>query len=1143
MKSFVHLHQHSEYSLLDGLTRVPDIVAKAKEFGMNAVALSDHGVMYGIYEFWKECKANEIKPILGVEAYVAARTRFEKVPKIDDKRFHILLLAKNFEGYRNLIKMVSRSHTEGFYYKPRIDRELIEQYGKGIIATTACMGGIVNKQLLNGQEKEAREWAHFLKSHFDDFFMEIQRNGMKKVETLVPKQIELAKSIKLPLVCTCDVHYKEKSDWYAQEVLWAISDGRKMDDDNRRKSESQEFYIKSQEEVNDLFKDFPEAIENTQYIADSIENFDIVFERIQPRYEKLPNGITAEQLLKEKTYTGAKRRYGKITKEIEDRLKLELGLIHTKGYDDYFLVVQDYVNWALGRGIVVGPGRGSGGGSVVAYSLNITNIDPFKFELYFERFLNPERPSPPDFDIDFQDDRRDELFEYMSKTYGENNTAFIGTFGRMKTRAAIRDVARVMDIDLEVADKLSKMVDVKFGKVAHMQDMIDTNDEFKNIIQSDSDLREMSEIVKKVEGIARHVSTHACGYLVTPDSIDNYIPLQKETRGGVRTISQIEGYSLEDIGLMKFDFLGLSNLTIIKHALTLISQNTGKNIELNDVSLEDKSTFGLFGKGETTAVFQFESDGMKKYLKELKPNEFEDIIFLCAAYRPGPMKYIPEYIARKYGKEKTVYLHEKLEPILKNTYGIAIYQEQVLRIAVDMAGYSLGEADVLRRAIGKKKPEVLAAEKEKFLKGCEKEGYSSKLAHQLFSYIEPFADYGFNRSHAAAYALISFWTAYLKTHFPVEFMAGLMQTDIDTSDKITRDILEAERMKIEVLPPHINKSNVEFTIEENKKIRFGLGAIKNVGTKTVEKIVKEREAKGHFGSMDELVERVRTFNLSKKDLECLIKAGAMDQFGSRNALLDIMPNIVEGAGKREKSKIGGQTGLFDTPKGETTIHVTPLPDVEEESERDKLLWEKELIGTYLTSHPLKKYQKYYGEEIMTVPDIKKAHNGKSIKLGGMITDKKVIQTKQGNKEMAFIRIECLEDSIEGVMFNGVYEKYKEKIELDKPFVFMGKVSHRDDRISVLIDELLSFSKFKPSMTNGEKKIRLDISDETDPIKLKILKQIIIDNPGDYKVTLYYKDQFGKKCQKELSRKVSLNETVKNVISGYLIRNVSPSGME
>lgn len=1134
MANFTHLHMHSEYSLLDGLSKVSAIVERVAELGMDAAALTDHGVMYGVYEFWKAAKAAGIKPILGVEGYIAHRSRFEKVPKIDNKRYHVVLLAKNFKGYQNLLKIVSRSHIDGFYYKPRIDKELFEEYGEGIIGTSACLGGIVNRQLLNNQEKEATEWARFLNKHLDSFYIELQRNGIKLAEDLVPKQIKFARKLNLPLVCSCDAHYIHKKDWFAQEVLWAISDGRKMDDDNRRKAQSQEFYIKSADEVSELFKDVPEAVENTRKITEEIEEYEIVFDRIQPAYKKLKKNEEASDVLKKKTYEGAKVRYGKITEEIDERLKMELDLIDKKGYNDYFLVVHDYVIWAMERGILVGPGRGSGGGSVVAYCLNITNIDPFRFELYFERFLNPERPSPPDFDIDFQDDRRDELFTYMTQEYGKENTAFIGTFGRMKTRAAIRDVARVLDIDLEIADKLSKMVDVKFGKVASMSEMMESNTEFRDIINSDSQLKRLSEIVNTIEGIARHVSTHACGYLVTPTDIDDYVPLQKETRGGDRIITQIEGYSLEDIGLMKFDFLGLTNLTIIKNSLNLISASNNIDINIDEIPLDDEETFKLFEEGRTTAVFQFESDGMKKYLRELKPNEFEDIIFLCAAYRPGPMKYIPDYIARKYGKEEVEYLHEKLKPILKNTYGIAIYQEQVLRIAVDMAGYSLGEADVLRRAIGKKKPEVLAAEKEKFLKGCKNEGYSDKLAKELFSYIEPFADYGFNRSHAAAYALIAYWTAYLKAHYPVEFMAGLMETDIEVSDKITRDVLEADRMKIKVLPPHINKSDVSFTIESEQEIRFGLGAIKNVGVKIVKKIVEERNQNGKFRHLDELIERVGTHNITKKVLECLIKVGAMDQFGSRSQLLDIMPTIFDATSRREKQTLGGQAGLFDAPDVDAEIEATPLPDVDEEGERDRLLWEKELLGTYLTTHPLKKYRKFYGEEIKTVPTVKKLPENRNVKVGGMITEKKVITTKRGNKEMAFVKIECLEDSMEGVLFNGVYEKYRERIDLDKPFVFVGKVSHRDGRVSLLVDDLMSFTRFNPSVTNGESQIELDITHESDPLKLKILKQIIVDNPGDNTVVIYYIDRNGEKQKKVLKRKVALNETVRDFLKKYII---------
>ncbi|MBU0976589.1 DNA polymerase III subunit alpha, partial [Patescibacteria group bacterium] len=699
MADFSHLHLHSEFSLLDGLTKIPDLVSKIKESGMNSVALTDHGVMYGIYDFWLQCKEQGIKPILGVEAYIAFRTRFDKVPKVDDKRYHIVLLAKNLEGYKNIVKMVSDSHLEGFYYKPRIDKELLEKYGKGVIGLSACLGGIVNKQLAKGQDKEAKEWAEFLRKHLDEFYIEIQRNGIKEAENLVDKLVKFAKKLNLPLVASCDSHYLNKDDWFAQEVLWAISDGKKMDDDTRRKSWSEEFYIKDSDQMKELFSDIPEAIENTQKIVESVEDFDILFERVQPKFGKLSKGKSAKDTLKDISFEGAKSRYGKLTDEITDRLNYELDLIHEKGYDDYFLVVQDYVNWALDKGIIVGPGRGSGAGSVVSYALKITNIDPFKYELYFERFLNPERLSPPDFDIDFQDDRRDELFKYMTDTYGKKNTAFIGTFGRMKTRAAIRDVARVLDIDLEIADKLSKMVDVKFGKVAHMVDMMSGNREFGKIINSDAQLKKLADIVQRVEGIARHVSTHACGYLVTPKPIVEYIPLQRETGQGDRVITQIEGYTIENVGLMKFDFLGLTNLTIIKNVLELVKEFKGKDIDINEIPLDDDITYDLFRKGQTTAVFQFESEGMKKYLKELKPSTFEDLIFLGAAYRPGPMKYIPDYIARKFGKQKVEYLHPTLKPILENTYGFAIYQEQVLRIAVDVAGYSLGEADVLRRAM------------------------------------------------------------------------------------------------------------------------------------------------------------------------------------------------------------------------------------------------------------------------------------------------------------------------------------------------------------------------------------------------------------------------------------------------------------
>ncbi len=1132
MQKFTHLHVHSEYSLLDGLIKIPDLVEKVKDLGMDSVALTDHGVAYGLYEFWKECRNNNIKPILGVEAFVAYRTRFDKVPKVDDKRYHLVLLAKNKEGYKNLVKILSLANIEGFYYRPRIDKELIKKYGKGIIGLSACLSGVVNNHLYNKKNRKAKEWANFLRKYLDDFYIEIQRNGVKESEKLIPKQIKFARENNLPLITTCDSHYLSKEDWYAQEVLWAINDGRKMDDDSRRKAWSEEFYIKSPEEINKLYNDIPEVIENTQKVANLIEEYDITFERIQPKYKKLKKGQDAQKVLRKKTYVGARKRYKKITKEIEKRIDYELDLIHKKGYDDYFLVVQDYVTWAMDNGILVGPGRGSGAGSVVSYSLRITNLDPFKFELYFERFLNPERMSPPDFDIDFQDDRRDELFEYMSKIYGKENTSFIGTFGRMKTRAAIRDVARVLDIDLDIADRLSKMVDVKFGKVAHMKDMIENNSEFSEIINSNRQLKDLSKIVQIIEGIARHVSTHACGYLVTPRPIIDYVPIQKEARGGDKIITQNEGYELEDLGLMKFDFLGLKNLTIIKNTLNLIQHYRGEDLDIDKISLNDKKTYKLFQDGKTTAVFQFESDGMKKYLKDLRPTEFEDLVFLVSAYRPGPIKLIPDYINRKFGREKVTYLHEKLKPILKNTYGIAIYQEQVLKIAVEMAGYSLGEADILRRAIGKKKPEVMKAEKEKFIKGCIKEGYSKSIANKLYSYIEPFADYGFNKAHAASYALISYQTAYLKVHYPIVFLAGLMQTDLESSEKITRDILEAERMGIDVLPPNINKSVVGFKIEGKNQIRFGLAAIKNVGTKVVKKIVEKREKKGKFDNLDELVQRVGASNLSKKVLEYLIKSGTMDQFGERRALLEVMPLIVDRASKFERKKQGGQSSLFSAKKKK--FNITFLPEIKNISEREKLSWEKELIGVYLSSHPLKEYKKYYGEEILDAADVKKLGKDKKVKVGGIISEKKKINTKRGNKSMAFIRIECIQDSIEGVVFNRVYEKYEDRLKLEKPLVFIGKTSSRDGKVSVIIDDMQSFNNFEPSVTNGDRVITLDITKEKNPEKLRILRQVIVDNPGDYRIFLYYQDSNGKKKKKLLKRKIRLNSTIKEFLEDYIV---------
>ncbi|MEI6462428.1 MAG: DNA polymerase III subunit alpha, partial [bacterium] len=948
---FTHLHLHTEYSLLDGLIRIKPLVKKLKEMGMTACAMTDHGVMYGLYEFWAECKANNIKPIIGCEVYVAPRTRFDKDPKLDKKRYHLTLLAKNLVGYHNLMKICSYGQLEGYYYKPRVDKEILEKYSEGIIATTGCLSSPVNRNLLHGEDKEAYEWANFFKRIYKDLFVELQRNGVEESEGLIPKQVKLAKDLDLPLIATCDAHYLNKGEASVQEINWCIRDAKLLSDPDRKQKWSEEFYVKSHDEMAELFKDYPEAIENTGKIAELVEFYSIKYDRVQPLFPDVPANETPKTLLRKLCIYGAMLKFGTpdgiklildflgitkeqfdtksvyiklkdalaflekhadaesfVPKEIVERLDYELGVIETKGYNDYFLIVSDFLNWSKSNGIMAGV-RGSVGGSLVAYVSSITDINPLKWELYFERFLNPQRPSPPDIDSDIQDDRRDELVEYISQKYGKDHMSAICALGRMKSRAAIRDIARVMGIDLQMADKLSKLVIVKFGKPYSIKDMMAKVKEFADIVNADPQLGHLIEVVQKVENMARHASTHACGLLITPKPVIEYVPLQYDKEG--RIITQMEMKPLEELGLMKFDILGLANLSIIKNTLILIEKYHGKTIDVWKIPSDDKATFETLQRGDTTAVFQLESDGMKKYLRDLKPETLEDICFMCAAYRPGPMQFIPDYIACKHGQKEPSYLIPELEPILKKTYGFAIYQEQVIRIAVEIAGYSMGEADILRRAMGKKIKEVMAAEREKFIAGCIKRGHTKEVAEKLFEYLMPFADYGFNKSHAAGYAMIAYQTAYLKTHYPIEFVGGLMQSDLVVADKLHRDIEEARNLGIKVLKPDINESELEFSVETLDKtktvapvegetreelvrrlgLRFGLGGIKTINRKVVEEIMLEREKNGKFKSLDDLIGRMTIEKLTKKTMEVLIQTGALDQFGSRSQLLAVMPTV------------------------------------------------------------------------------------------------------------------------------------------------------------------------------------------------------------------------------------------------------------
>lgn len=1203
---FTHLHLHTEYSLLDGLIKVKPLVKKIKELGMTSCAITDHGVMYGLYEFWTECKANGIKPIIGCEVYVAKRSRFDKDPKKDKRRYHLTLLAKNEEGYHNLIRLCSLAHLEGFYTKPRVDKELLAKYSKGIIATTGCAASPVNRNLIHGKIKTAYKWARFFKENFEDFYVEIQRNGVKECEDAIPLMLQLAKELNLPLVATCDSHYLNKGEHNIQEINWCIRDAKLLTDNTRNKKWSEEFYIKSSEEMEELFKDIPEAIMNTQKIADSVELYSIKYDRVQPMFWNISENISTREILKELSYVGASKKYNtkydhknlvvcdewidinlnhsnelkkmqiidenesssfKIRKDIKQRLDYELEVIHNKGYDDYFLVVSDFLKWSKNNGIMCGV-RGSVGGALTAFVTEITDIDPIRWELYFERFLNPERLSPPDIDCDIQDDRRHEVVEYLKMRYGENNCSLICALGRLKTRAAIRDVSRVMGIDLKIADKLSKMVVVKFGKPYSAAEMMQKVEEFKLEVNKDPKLVEMIEIVKKIENMPRQTGTHACGLLITPKPVIEYIPLQLDKEK--RITCQIEMKPLEEMGLMKFDLLGLANLTIIKNTVNLVERYHKINIDPWKIPHNDPKTFDLLQKGDTDAVFQLESEGMKKYLRELKPTEVDDICFMCAAYRPGPMQFIQPYIDCKHGKKEPEYLIEELKPILSTTYGYAIYQEQVIRIAVEIAGYSMGQADMLRRAMGKKVKEIMEGERIKFIEGCKKNGYDEIIGNQLFDYLMPFADYGFNKSHSAGYAMLAYQTAYLKANYPIEFLAGLMQSDLLVPDKLKRDIEMAKSLNIEVLQPSINKSELLFTIDEGR-VRFGLGGIKTISRKAVELLVEERKLNGNFKSIDDIVYRLGTTNLTKSNLETLIKCGVLDEFGNRAQLLSIIPDLYA---KYTKNKTNTeQVDIFSTffveeNTSNLLISNTQLPNIPDFDNKVKVAWENSFLGTYFSEHPLNLFGDFYKNGIVCkIEDVHSLKVGSKIRLLSILKSVKKIVTKKDGKPMAFVKLEDLSAEIEGVIFSSSYEKIVSKnndFKTDSLYVITGKVSEKESIISIMVDDMVlvesteDLVKFKPlnienpqtekkfqnsntkikipnEKLNEEsfvKHIKIDITGIKDMIILKRIKQILSMNYGEVSVTIKMNSE-GKTIERLLSNKIPFDNSVQNLLESYI----------
>ena len=1146
MGDFVHLHIHSEFSLLDGANRIKDLPVRAKELGMDAMAITDHGVMYGAIDFYKACKKEGIKPIIGCEVYVAPRSRLDKEPGIDNHYYHLILLAKNQQGYKNLSKIVSIGFLEGYYYKPRIDHEILEQYHEGIICLSACLAGEVNQALLNGENEKAEEIANWYRSIFGkDYYIEIQNNGIREQVLANQKLVTLARKLDIPLVATNDSHYLKKEDAYNHEVLLCIQTGKRMSDPDRMRFDTDELYVKSPEEMKEYFKAFPDAIENTVKIA---EECNVEFEfghTILPNYDVPPEYHTHYDFFKKLCDEGIKKRYGENpSKEILDRAEYEMGVIKKMGYVDYYLIVWDFIHYAKTHDIPVGPGRGSGAGSILAYAIEITDIDPMKYGLLFERFLNPERVSMPDFDVDFCYERRQKVIDYVSNKYGHDHVSQIITFGTMAAKMVIRDVARVLDIPYAEANELAKMIPNELHIT--IKKALEENKELKEKYDNDETVKKVLDIAMGLEGMPRQTSTHACGIVITKDPVDTYVPLY--VRDG-QISTQYIMTTLEELGLLKMDFLGLRTLTVIKDTIDLVKANKGITVEF-DQEMNDPKVYKLWQDGNTCGIFQFESQGMTNFMKELKPDCLEDLIAGVSLYRPGPMDQIPRYIRGKQHPGHNEYTHPSLEPILNVTYGCMVYQEQVMQIVRDLAGYSLGRADIVRRAMGKKKLDVMAKEREVFIHGqvdengnvvvpgCVRNGIDEKSANKIFDEMAEFAKYAFNKSHAACYAVVAYRTAYLKAYYPSEFMAATLNSFLGNLDKIPQYIDECKRLGIEILKPDINKSNAKFTVEFEKdaksngefipkdkigKIRFGLGSIKNVGTTPVENIVKERNENGPYKSFVDFCERIADEQVNKKCIESLIKAGVFSEFPqTRSTLLASFESIIDAIQTGKKKGFEGQVTMFDLG-GASEEKKYSFEEHEEMSDKELLSLEKEMLGIYISGHPLEKLRQQI-EAITTITsrDLKeieeknktqngenaedtgyineagyqaqtdkhKFRDGQNVRYAGIITSIKKKYTKN-NKIMAFVTIEDLYGSSEVIVFENAYLKSSKSLLEENIVLVDGRLSIREDDTSTIIaNEIKDFTTATATAQNNRiaekpKIIILDITSSTEQQKAKL----------------------------------------------------------
>ncbi|OIP57745.1 MAG: DNA polymerase III subunit alpha [Candidatus Levybacteria bacterium CG_4_10_14_0_2_um_filter_36_16] len=1064
MADFVHLHNHSEYSLLDGLSKTAEMVARAKELGMSSIAITDHGNLYGAIRFYKECKEQGIKPIIGCEIYVAKRSRFDKTT--DDKDYnHLILLAKNQIGYKNLMKIVTSSHLEGFYYKPRTDLELLKKYKDGLICLSACLSGYISEPLLAGQKEEAILKAKTLYEIYGgDFYLELQKHiNIPRQDELNIKLLALSRKLGIPVVATNDNHYINKDDAEAQEILLCIGTQTTIITADRKLSmlNSPDFYIKDQKEMQKLFSDTPDALENTLKIAEKC-NLEITLGKwIMPTFE-VPASKTPAEYLTELVDKGLKERYKTVTEEIKERVKYELSIIINKGYEAYFLIVQDFANWAKNNEISVGPGRGSAAGSVVSYALNITDVDPFFFKLPFERFLNPFRPSAPDIDLDFADTRRDEVIKYVTSKYGDDKVAQIITFGTMEARGAVRDAGRALGMPYAVPDRIAKMIPPGWqGHAMTIEKALEQSPDLKRAYREENDTKRLLDVAKKLEGVARHASTHAAGVVIANKNLTEYTPLQRESNGE-RIVTQYDMYTVgeDGVGLLKMDFLGLRNLTIIEETLRFVKQNQNISLDVSKFPLDDKKTYKLLSNAETTGIFQLESAGMRRYIKELQPSSIFDLMAMVALYRPGPMQNIPEFIARKHNPSLIKYPDERLKDVLSQSYGILAYQDDVLLTSIAIAGYTWLDADKFRKAMGKKIPAVMKKQEETFVKGAVKNGLTQKKAEEIYNLIAPFAGYGFNKAHASCYATIAFRTAYLKAHYSVEFMTALLTAESRGStgpaknEKISQAVAECRRLNVNVLPPSINFSGDEFSIEDTKNVRFGLSAIKNVGSAAISTILGAR-ANGKFESFSDFCLRVDLSKVNKKTLESLIKAGAMDEFGKRASLLYAISSTVDRITK-EKNKVKSQASLFDNEPPSKISYEGNIPlDLEEFSDKEKLLFEKELLGFFLSDHPLSaeldnliKYISHQIQNLIETPE------GTRIKVGGLLSGVKKIITKKSNSEMAFITLEDHAGfSIECVVFPKTFEQYKNILLRDTIVLISGKLDFKDEIPVILVDTI------------------------------------------------------------------------------------------